>query len=115
MEILKSSRKYVKKNTLIYLDPPYRPLNKTSNFTGYAKEGFKDKDQERLAKFFRKMDEKGAFLMLSNSDPKNEDPNDNFFDKLYASFRIDRVLANRMINCNAEKRGQIKEIIVTNY
>ncbi len=49
--------------------------------------------------------------MLSDSDPMNEDSNDNYFDKLYAGFKIDRVLANRMINCNAEKRGQIKEII----
>lgn len=61
---------YVKEGSLVYLDPPYRPLNRPSSFTAYAKDGFSDNDQRRLADFFRKMDKKGAFLMLSNSDQK---------------------------------------------
>jgi len=111
----KISSKFIKENTFVYLDPPYRPLNKTSSFTSYAKEDFSDKDQIRLANFYRRMSNKGAYLMLSNSDPKNQNPEDNFFDDLYKDFNIDRVLANRMINCNGHKRGKIKEIIVTNY
>jgi DNA adenine methylase len=110
-----SAKPYVEKDTFIYLDPPYRPLNATSSFTGYAKDGFDDNDQKRLAKFFRDMGKRGAFLMLSNSDPKNENPKDNFFEKLYKGFRIEKEQASRMINCNALKRGPINELIIMNY
>jgi DNA adenine methylase len=110
-----ASKPYVNKNTFVYLDPPYRPLNETSSFTGYAKDGFDDNDQKRLAKYFRDMGKRGAYLMLSNSDPKNENPKDNFFEKLYRGFNIERALASRMINCDASKRGQIFELIITNY
>jgi DNA adenine methylase len=110
-----ASKPHVEKGTFIYLDPPYRPLNETSSFTGYAKDGFDDNDQKRLAKFFRDMGKRGAFLMLSNSDPKNENPKDNFFEKLYKGFRIERAQASRMINCNASKRGPINELIIMNY
>ncbi len=53
--------------------------------------------------------------MLSNSDPKNHDPNDHFFDDLYKGYNIRRVPAKRMINSNPSKRGTINEIVVTNY
>lgn len=109
------SEGYVDKDSFVYLDPPYRPLNKTSSFTSYAKDGFDDEDQERLSIFFKKMDKIGAHLMLSNSDPKNEDPEDEFFDKLYMGYNIERVPAKRHINCDASKRGEIKELIIRNY
>jgi len=110
----KSSR-LVKPGTLIYLDPPYRPISTTSSFTSYAKTGFNDDDQRRLASFFDIMDKKGAYMLLSNSDPKNYNSADNFFDELYSKHRINRVLASRMINCDAKKRGVIQELIITNY
>jgi DNA adenine methylase len=53
--------------------------------------------------------------MLSNSDPKNANSEDNFFDDLYKNFNIERVFAKRMINCQADKRGDITEIVVMNY
>ncbi|MDQ1329286.1 MAG: adenine methylase [Candidatus Poribacteria bacterium] len=109
------SEEFIEENTFVYFDPPYRPLDKTSSFTSYAKEDFNDNDQRRLAVFYKQMSNKGAYLMLSNSDPKNQNPDDDFFDDLYKDFNIDRVLANRMINCNGNRRGKIKEIIVTNY
>ncbi|MBP2030307.1 site-specific DNA-adenine methylase [Methanohalophilus levihalophilus] len=61
------------------------------------------------------MDSKGAKLMLSNSDPKNENPKDHFFDEMYKGYNIERVLARRSINSKAHKRGPVREIIVTNY
>ncbi len=109
------SSHYIEKESLVYLDPPYRPLNKTSNFTSYSKDGFDDNDQHRLAQFFKEMDKKGAYLMLSNSDPKNEDPDDEFFDNLYKEYKIERVPAKRFINCDASKRGEINELIIRNY
>lgn len=109
------SRQFVNKGTFVYLDPPYRPLNETSSFTGYAKDGFDDYDQKRLAKYYRDMGKRGAYLMLSNSDPKNENSKDNFLEKLYNGFRIERTLASRMINRDASKRGPINELIILNY
>lgn len=107
--------RFVDENTFLYFDPPYRPLNKTSSFNSYAKDGFSDDDQRRLAAFFRMCSESSAKVMLSNSDPKNNDPDDNFFDDLYSDFNIERVPAKRMINSDAGSRGAINEIVVTNY
>lgn len=61
------------------------------------------------------LDEKDCLLMLSNSDPKNANKEDNFFDNLYKDFEIKRVYAKRIINCQASKRGNITEIVVMNY
>lgn len=109
------SEKFVTQNSFVYLDPPYRPLNSTSNFTNYSKDGFSDLDQKRLAEYFNRLDKKGAYLMLSNSDPKNENPNDNFFETIYKGYKIERVPAKRYINCDAQKRGAINELIIRNY
>lgn len=103
------------KNTFVYFDPPYRPLIENNSFVSYDKSGFDDKDQIKLAKNFKDLDKKDCLLMLSNSDPKNTNENDNFFDDLYNCFEIERVYAKRMINCQASKRGDITEIVVVNY
>jgi DNA adenine methylase len=103
-------------NTFIYFDPPYRPISKTANFTTYAGSTFTDNAQIELAAFFKKLDvEKKAKLMLSNSDPKNENKDDHFFDQLYGDYCIHRVTAHRMINCQANKRGLMNELLITNY
>jgi DNA adenine methylase len=103
-------------SSFIYFDPPYRPISKTANFTSYAKSGFTDREQEKLALFYRKLDqEKGSALMLSNSDPKNENIDDDFFEQLYAGYSINRVSASRMINSVGVKRGRISELLIVNY
>jgi DNA adenine methylase len=102
-------------NSFVYFDPPYRPISKTANFNAYSKNDFSDNEQIQLAQLFRQLDERGTHVMLSNSDPKNNDPADNFFDEIYKDFNILRVPAKRMINSNATKRGAINEIVVTNY
>lgn len=106
---------YIKEETFVYFDPPYKPISSSSYFTSYSKEGFTDSDQKRLSQFYKKMDKGNAYLLLSNSDPKNEDPENNFFDKLYKKFTIERVDANRFINCDPKGRGSIKELIIKNY
>jgi len=111
----KISDKYIDNRTFVYFDPPYRPLSPTASFTSYSKDNFDEDEQIRLARFCRQIDGKGAKFLLSNSDPKNEDPNDHFFEDHYKSFAIDRVKANRAINCKASGRGQINEILLTNY
>lgn len=108
---------FINDKTFVYLDPPYRPLSPTASFTSYAKEDFGHKEQVRLAEFCRHIDKKHAKFLLSNSDPKNEDPKDRFFEDNYKkfSFHIDRVKAVRAINCKASGRGQINELLITNY
>lgn len=101
--------------TLIYFDPPYRPISRTSNFTFYSPNEFNDKEQIRLKMFFDYVTAKGAKAILSNSDPKNVNPNDNFFDELYKGYIIERIFAKRSINSDKEKRGYIREILIRNY
>jgi len=109
--------KYACENTFFYFDPPYKPISKTSSFNAYAKDTFGDREQFRLKEFCDQLSSKGYQWLLSNSDPKNNDPSDNFFDDLYGSEStfIDRVKAKRVINSNAAKRGEILEVLISNY
>jgi DNA adenine methylase len=106
--------KYAENITLFYLDPPYKPLSNTSSFNSYTNKEFDDVEQIRLAKFCEKIDSLGYKWILSNSDVKGKNPNDNFFDELYGKFIIKRVLAKRNINANPNKRGELTELLITN-
>ena len=105
---------YASSNTLFYFDPPYKPLSETSSFNSYAKDEFNDEEQIRLKNFCDKLDSLGHSWILSNSDVKGKDKKDDFFDDLYANFIIKRVDAKRSINANPEKRGFLKELLITN-
>ena len=111
----KKSEKYIDNNTFVYFDPPYRPLSTTSAFTSYTKEDFNDENQEELANYFKRLDKKDAKLMLSNSNPKNTDEDDNFFEDIYNGFYINEIFVKRMINANENGRGEISELLITNY
>ena len=111
----KESEQYVNDKTFVYFDPPYRPLSVTSGFTSYTKEDFKDENQKELAQYYNKLSLKNAKLMLSNSNPKNVNKNDNFFEDIYKGFYINEVSAKRIINSNAKGRGEISELLITNY
>ncbi len=99
---------FAKKEDFIYFDPPYQPLNKTSSFTSYTKNPFREDNQKKLCKIFKELDRIGCKVMLSNSDT-------SFIRKLYKGFRIEVVLAKRAINCKASGRGEIKELVILNY
>jgi len=105
---------YAEGKTLFYFDPPYKPLSSTSTFTSYVKDEFDDREQIRLAKFCEKVDSMGYQWILSNSDVKGKNPNNNFFDELYSEFHIKRVTARRNINSNPNKRGELTELLITN-
>ena len=105
---------YASQNALYYFDPPYRPLTETSAFTSYATGGFDDAEQIRLRDFCDEITRKRSLFVASNSDPKNVDSEDKFFDKLYEMFNIKRVFAARMINSKADGRGAISEIMISN-
>ncbi len=99
---------YARSGDFIYFDPPYFPVKDGKSFTKYTKNDFSEKDQKTLAEMFHKLDALGCKLMLSNSDTE-------FIRKLYSKYKLNLVKAKRLINCDALKRGQITEVVVTNY
>lgn len=98
-----------------YIDPPYKPVSNSSNFNTYATSTFGDTEQIRLKYFCDQLHQQGKLWMLSNSDVKALNPDDNFFDTLYQSYSIARVPARRNINSNGKKRGILMELLITNY
>ncbi|MGY3756074.1 DNA adenine methylase [Helcococcus kunzii] len=102
------SIKECKAGDFVYFDPPYIPINETSSFTSYTNEGFSYKDQVRLRNIFSELTRKNVYCMLSNSNsPKTLE--------LYEQFNIHQVKAKRSINSISSKRGEISEVIITNY
>ena len=111
----RKSADFIDENTFVYFDPPYRPITDTSSFTAYTENLFNDEEQIELARFVNKMHKKGAKIVISNSDPKNTNTDDNFFDDIYSAHKIKRVEATRMINSNSTARGKIKELLISNF
>lgn len=106
---------FIDDKTFVYFDPPYRPITDTASFTAYTENLFNDDEQIELAKFVDEMHRKGAKVVISNSDPKNSNAEDNFFDNIYSTHKIKRVEATRMINSKSEARGKIKELLISNF
>jgi len=97
-----------KKGDFVYFDPPYMPLTETANFTDYTSKGFVMKEQERLAKVFKELDERGCYVMESNSDvPK--------IAELYEGYEIKKVHAKRFISSDPNGRGGVLESLIVNY
>ncbi len=101
--------------SFFYFDPPYKPLSNTSNFNSYAKGEFGDEEQIRLRDFCTKLSKLGFKWILSNSDVRGHDLNNHFFDELFKDYVISRVKATRMINAHAAKRGELNELLISNY
>lgn len=119
VEILKGdfsqTSDYIEGYTLFYIDPPYRPLDTTSNFNSYVKEPFNDAEQIRLKHFFDSITKRGSFALLSNSDGRSRNKSNIFFDELYKDYFIERVQAKRCINANPGKRGPLTELLIRNF
>lgn len=98
----------LKKGSFVYLDPPYDPVSDTASFTGYNKGGFDKKEQFRLKTCCDALTSKGIKFMLSNSAT-------DFIKDLYKDYDISIVKAKRAINADANKRGEIDEVIIRNY
>ncbi|MCL4296216.1 MAG: Dam family site-specific DNA-(adenine-N6)-methyltransferase [Anaerolineae bacterium] len=94
-----------------YLDPPYRPLSKSANFTSYTAGNFGPRDHERLADFAKSCIRARAKVMASNSDP-----GDGVVEKLYGRrFTKHTVTAQRNISVTVAGRGPVKEMLLTSY
>lgn len=106
---------FIDENTFVYIDPPYRPISKTASFTSYYEMDFNDDEQIALGQFVDKISKLGAWVVVSNSDPKNNNKDDNFFENIYDKYNILRINAKRMINSNANNRGNIRELLISNF
>ncbi len=100
--------KSAEKGDFVYFDPPYDTWENKESFTSYAKNPFGKEEQKRLADVFKRLSDKGVFVMLSNH-------NTEFIRELYKDFNIHVVPAKRMINSKADGRGAVEEVIITNY
>ena len=97
----------IKKNDVVYLDPPYQPVSKTSSFTNYTDKDFINKDQQKLLEFCDYIDSKGAIFVQSNSKV-------DFIEELYRSYKQFRVDLNRSMGGKDTVRKKVKELIITN-
>lgn len=95
-------------NSFVYLDPPYHPISESSNFTGYIQGGWNEKDQLRLRDVCNILNSKGIKFLLSNSAS-------NFIKEIYSGYNIHIVQANRAVNSDSSKRGQVDEFLISNY
>jgi len=93
---------------LVYFDPPYVPLNKTSSFTKYYKDDFDLDSQFVLRELCDTLTRKGVMFILSNSYTET-------VKDLYKNYNVKIVKANRAINCKGYGRGKINELIIPNY
>lgn len=98
--------KEAKRGDFVYFDPPYDSDTKT--FNSYTEEGFGKDEQKRLARVFKELDKRGVYVMLSNH-------NTVLVNELYKGYNIHKIEAKRNINANGKKRGNVEEVIITNY
>lgn len=98
------SFKDVKPGDLVYLDPPYHPITETSSFTEYIGP-FGSKDQVRLFEYFKELDDKGVYVILSNSTSE-------FILELYKDYEIKTVYRSGTVNSDKTKRGSVPEVII---
>lgn len=97
-----------KQNDFVYFDPPYDTFDEQKNFTTYTKNTFGKEEQARLAKVYKELSDKGVYVMLSNH-------NTSYVNELYKGFKIQVINAKRSINSKADGRGNVEEVIITNY
>jgi DNA adenine methylase len=98
-----------KEGDFCYFDPPYYQSEFKTKFTDYSKEGFTLNDHKRLRDICIKLNEKGVYFILSNSNAKE-------IVQLYgeSGFDIRNVSKTWMISCNASSRKVVNEILIHN-
>lgn len=96
----------VSKGDLIYLDPCYDPLTKTS-FANYTPKRFCEIDRIELAKFINQLKNKKVEIRLSNNDLSK-------IRGIYIDYEIKDIFASRKINSDGNGRGKIKELLILN-
>jgi len=106
-ESILDTHKFVSEEDFVYLDPPYAPV-KEDSFTSYTKEDFGKENQIELKRMCDKLNMNGVYFMLSNSAAP-------FILKLYDKYFINIIQAPRYINSDGNNRGNVEEVVITNY
>ena len=96
--------------TLIYLDPPYRPVNSKKSFNKYTSTGFGSIDLDKLLHCFNTWNDYGAFIMFSNSKSQ-----DSYFEDNINNCNIHTLWEKRTISAKTDSRGTTPEVLITNY
>lgn len=104
----------ISNSAFVYLDPPYVPIN-NAGYTTYKIDAFNKDTQIELRDFCDRLDRRGVLWLLSNSDPKNTDPDDDFLEKLYQRYNIKRISAQRSISAKSGSRIKVNELLISNY
>lgn len=101
-KIIKQGQKLI-----VYIDPPYLPISKTSNFTSYWKPfGVQQHEELKLALDF--LDSNGVPFILSNSASSET-------KRIFNTYKFREVMASRNISCKGDTRGKISEYLITNF
>jgi len=98
-------KKFAQKGDFIFLDPPYQPVGKFSDFKRYTKEFFYENDQIELAEIFKDLTNKGCYVMLTNSDHP-------LILDLYRDFHIETIETKRMISSDPKTRTGVDIIVL---
>jgi DNA adenine methylase len=98
----------VRKNDLVYFDPPYIPLSPTASFSSYSKEGFGESDQRELARLIHELSRRGVRVILSNSDTR-------LSREIFGELNLFSVSASRAISATAKGRGKVRELLAVNF
>ena len=104
------TERFIDENSFVYLDPPYKPLRKTSSFTQYTNSPFNDNEQIRLCEYFKHLDKKGAKILLSNSCT-----DDGFFEKYYSDYKIEKIQVSRTNGGRKKSGTPVTELLIMNY
>jgi len=110
IEILQGDYKKVLKRTakrgdFVFLDPPYLPVSKYSDFQRYTKEQFYEEDHHELADEVKRLQKLGCYVVLTNS-------NHPLVHKLYEPYDIKITNTRRNISSKSKTRKG-EDVIVT--
>ena len=93
----------VEKGDFVYMDPPYH-----ETFTDYTNNKFAEEEQQQLKLFVDKLNEKGVYIMLSNSAT-------NFIKDLYKDYKQINLTTKYSLGGKGADRGEKQELLIVNY
>lgn len=91
---------------LVYFDPPYVPLSKTSSFVSYTSGGFTLEEHRRLRDTAVDLKQRGISVLISNSSARK------VRDLYEGAFDCVPVRARRAVNSRATGRGLVTELLL---
>ena len=99
--------KKAKRGDVVYMDPPYPPLNGTSYFTHYTKERFASNDQIEVAKMADALRKRGCYVIVTNADTP-------LIRNMFSQWTVSEITRPRWITSSRHKHRVI-ELIFTSF